>query len=66
MYPCFLKSSIQYFAEFYARQQGVTRFEAYVLKGNTAMLHVFSRSGLPMEQMVSGGEVCVILRLKKE
>lgn len=49
---------------FIARRQGVTRFEAYVLKGNAAMLRVFSRSGLPMEQMVSGGEVCVILRLK--
>jgi RimJ/RimL family protein N-acetyltransferase len=51
---------------FIARRQGVTRFEAHVLKGNTAMLHVFSRSGLPMEQMASGGEVCIILRLKKE
>jgi hypothetical protein len=44
----------------------VTRFEAYVLKGNKAMLRVFSRSGLPMEQLASGGEVCVILLLKEE
>ena len=49
-----------------ARQKGVSQFEADVLAGNKAMLTVFSRSGLPMKQSVSGGTVHVTLSLPKE
>ena len=33
-----------------ARRHGIVRFEADVLAGNTAMLTVFQRSGLPMRR----------------
>ena len=49
-----------------ARQKGVSEFEAEVLAGNKGMLTVFSRSGLPMKQSVSGGTVHVTLSLPKE
>jgi len=49
-----------------AREKGVSRFEAEVLPENKAMLHVFSRSGLPMTQSVSDGTVHLGLSLKTE
>jgi GNAT superfamily N-acetyltransferase len=49
-----------------ARQKGVSHFEADVLRGNTAMLGVFSRSGLPMKQSASGGTAHVSLSLEEE
>jgi RimJ/RimL family protein N-acetyltransferase len=47
-----------------ARENGVDQFEAEVLPGNTSMLAVFSRSGLPMKQSDRGGVVHVTLSLK--
>jgi RimJ/RimL family protein N-acetyltransferase len=46
-----------------ARGKGVDRFEAEVLPGNTSMLAVFSRSGLPMKQSETEGVVHVTLSL---
>jgi RimJ/RimL family protein N-acetyltransferase len=46
-----------------AREKGVDRFEAEVLPGNTSMLAVFSRSGLPMKQSETEGVVHVTLSL---
>ncbi len=46
-----------------AREHGVSRFEAYVLAENTAMLTVFARSGLPMEKKLEEGAVHVRLSL---
>ena len=47
-----------------AREKGVDQFEAEVLPGNTSMLAVFSRSGLPMTQSQAEGVVHVTLSLK--
>ena len=47
-----------------AREKGVDQFEAEVLPGNTSMLAVFSRSGLPMTQSETDGVVHVTLSLK--
>jgi len=41
----------------------VSRFEAEVLPQNTAMLAVFSRSGLPMKQSSADGVTHVTLSL---
>jgi RimJ/RimL family protein N-acetyltransferase len=47
-----------------ARRHGIVRFEAEVLSGNSAMLAVFQRSGLPMRrQRVDGGTVHITLDL---
>jgi RimJ/RimL family protein N-acetyltransferase len=46
-----------------ARENGVSRFEAYVLAENTAMLTVFARSGLPMEKKLEEGALHVRLSL---
>jgi len=46
-----------------AREKGVSRFEAYVLAENTAMLTVFARSGLFMEKKLEEGAVHVRLSL---
>jgi RimJ/RimL family protein N-acetyltransferase len=47
-----------------ARRHGIVRFEAEVLAGNSAMLSVFQRSGLPMRRgRVEGGTVHVTLDL---
>jgi RimJ/RimL family protein N-acetyltransferase len=46
-----------------AREKGVDQFEAEVLPGNTSMLAVFSRSGLPMKQSRTEGVVHVRLSL---
>jgi len=46
-----------------AREKGVSQFEAEVLPQNKAMLAVFSRSGLPMEQRSADGAVHVTLSL---
>ncbi|MGA8282112.1 MAG: GNAT family N-acetyltransferase [Desulfobacterales bacterium] len=46
-----------------ARAKGVSQFEAEVLSGNTAMLTVFSRSGLPMQKSSEGGVTHVTLSL---
>jgi RimJ/RimL family protein N-acetyltransferase len=46
-----------------AREKGVSRFVAEVLPENKAMLHVFSRSGLPMTQSASDGVVHLTLSL---
>jgi RimJ/RimL family protein N-acetyltransferase len=42
---------------------GLSRFEADVLGANAAMLRVFARSGLPMEQQREGGIIHVRLSL---
>lgn len=47
-----------------ARDKGVDQFEADVLPGNTSMLAVFSRSGLPIKQSETEGVVHVTLSLK--
>ena len=47
-----------------AREKGVDQFEAEVLPGNTSMLAVFSRSGLPMKQSETEGVVHVTLSLE--
>jgi RimJ/RimL family protein N-acetyltransferase len=46
-----------------AREKGVDQFEAEVLPGNTSMIAVFSRSGLPMKQSETEGVVHVTLSL---
>jgi RimJ/RimL family protein N-acetyltransferase len=46
-----------------ARAAGITRFEAEVLPGNKAMLAVFARSGLPMQQQRGDGVVHLTLAL---
>lgn len=46
-----------------AREQGVRQFEADVLPQNRAMLAVFTRSGLPMEQRSEDGCIHVTLSL---
>jgi RimJ/RimL family protein N-acetyltransferase len=46
-----------------AREQGVSQFEAEVLPQNQAMLAVFSRSGLAMQQDTADGAVHVTLSL---
>jgi RimJ/RimL family protein N-acetyltransferase len=47
-----------------ARQMGVSRFEAYVLAENQAMLAVFRRSGLPMHVRHESGVAHVTLVLE--
>jgi GNAT superfamily N-acetyltransferase len=47
-----------------ARRRGIVAFEAYVLAGNKAMLGVFARSGLPMQQRRDGGVVHITLSLE--
>jgi GNAT superfamily N-acetyltransferase len=46
-----------------ARQQGIVALEADVLSENRAMLSVFARSGLPMQQRRDGGVMHVTLSL---
>jgi len=46
-----------------ARERGLRRFEAEVLAGNTAMLKVFQRSGLPMTKQTEDGVVHVVMDL---
>ena len=46
-----------------ARGQGIARFEAEVLAGNSAMLSVFQNSGLPMTKTHEDGVVYVVLDL---
>jgi RimJ/RimL family protein N-acetyltransferase len=46
-----------------AREKGVSQFEAEVLPQNKAMLAVFARSGLPMEQKPKDGAIHVTLAL---
>lgn len=46
-----------------AREKGISQFEAEVLAENRAMFAVFVRSGLPMQQSMSGGVVHVTLSL---
>jgi RimJ/RimL family protein N-acetyltransferase len=48
------------------RQQGVVRFEADVLAQNQAMLAVFRRSGLSMEQRHEGSVIHVTLSLEPD
>ena len=45
------------------RERGIRRFEAEVLAGNTPMLKVFQRSGLPMHTQVEDGVVHVVMEL---
>lgn len=45
------------------RERGIRRFEAEVLAGNTPMLKVFQRSGLPMQSQVDDGVVHVVMEL---
>ncbi len=45
------------------RERGIQRFEAEVLAGNTAMLKVFQRSGLPMTRQAEDGVVHVVMAL---
>ena len=53
---------LRYLAQI-AREKGVHRFHAEVLPGNTAMLSVFGRSGLPMEKRLEDSTVSVSLSL---
>ena len=46
-----------------ARRHGIVRLEAEVLAGNTSMLTVFQRSGLPLRRRSEGGVVHVSLDL---
>ena len=46
-----------------AREKGVTQFEADVLPQNKAMLAVFARSGLSMQQTPGDGSVHLTLSL---
>ena len=48
-----------------ARERGINELEADVLSENGAMLAVFARSGLPMQQRREGGTVHVTLDLAK-
>ena len=45
------------------RERGIRRFEAEVLAGNTPMLKVFQRSGLPMHTRSEDGVVHVTMEL---
>jgi RimJ/RimL family protein N-acetyltransferase len=45
------------------RERGIRRFEAEVLAGNTPMLKVFQRCGLPMHTQVEDGVVHVAMEL---
>jgi RimJ/RimL family protein N-acetyltransferase len=45
------------------RERGIRRFEAEVLAGNTPMLRVFQRSGLPMSKHIEDGVVRVVMDL---
>ncbi len=45
------------------RERGIRRFEAEVLAGNTPMLKVFQRSGLPMHSRLEEGVVHVVMEL---
>lgn len=45
------------------RERGIRRFEAEVLAGNTPMLKVFQRSGLPMSKHIEDGVVRVVMDL---
>lgn len=45
------------------RERGIRRFEAQVLAGNTPMLRVFQRSGLPMSKQLEHGVVRVVMDL---
>lgn len=45
------------------RERGIQRFEAEVLPGNTPMLKVFQRSGLPMSKHIEDGVVRVVMEL---
>jgi len=45
------------------REHGIQRFEADVLAGNTPMLKVFQRSGLPMTRHIEDGVVHVAMDL---
>jgi RimJ/RimL family protein N-acetyltransferase len=45
------------------RERGIRRFEAEVLAGNTPMLKVFKRSGLPMHSHIEDGVVHVQMEL---
>jgi GNAT superfamily N-acetyltransferase len=47
-----------------AREKGIFRFEADVLAGNTPMLKVLRRSGLPMTESEQDGVVHVTLTLR--
>lgn len=47
------------------REQGISRFEAEVLPSNTAMLRVFSRSGLTMTTLSSDDSVHIIIFLNE-
>jgi len=46
-----------------ARRHGIAHFEADVLAGNSPMLAVFQRSGLPMRKRSEGGVVHVTMDL---
>ena len=46
-----------------ARRHGLVRFEAEVLAGNTPMLAVFQRSGLPLRRRREGGVIHLDLEL---
>ena len=46
-----------------ARRHGVTRFEADVLSGNSPMLAVFQRSGLPLRKRSESGVVHLTMDL---
>lgn len=45
------------------RARGIRRFEAEVLAGNTPMLRVFQRSGLPLSKRIEDGVVRVVMDL---
>jgi GNAT superfamily N-acetyltransferase len=47
-----------------ARDNGIARLEADVLPGNTAMLTVFRKSGLPVTERREGGVVHLTLALR--
>jgi len=47
------------------RRQGISRFEAEVLRSNKAMLRVFSRAGLPMTTVPLADSVHVTISLKE-
>jgi GNAT superfamily N-acetyltransferase len=46
-----------------AWESGITLFEAEVLRTNSSMLTLFSRSGLPVSKTMSGGSVHVTIEL---
>jgi RimJ/RimL family protein N-acetyltransferase len=46
-----------------ARQQGIASFEAEVLPGNTSMLTVFKRSGLPLARSLEDGTIHLTMTL---